>query len=355
MIFLVWSMYESLRGPCRTCPFHSSLARRASSQSNSSTSDWLVPHPKLLVTGPLLPGGHHHGLSKMPQTWLLSVATTWLTVNSLIFATKRWKRRLPPISLLLSLFRSPLQMVTGTDEPVCCLGRYLTRASIQVQPQAEPFSCSLTLTCLGDRNALLFSLGKGENHLSFIPDSFPEDKESIDSHPFLSPVLCPPDWRMGDSHLWVGQFCRYFVSPRRVVWSTAGRCCQNTGTLWFHKRCSLLLVPSLGKSAQYLRHRCICANCISLSTSSCEGQKTWPQIDLPARRYIVLLNFRLYWFLVQMVFLGLQLPRVFSGWEVVGGGVLGLLWKLTRGLTHQTPAEDSPLSQLLKQKSWNVT
>ena len=73
---------------------------------------------------------------------------------------------------------------------------------------------------------------------------------------------------------------------------------------------------NLGKSAQYLRHRCICANCISLSTSSCEGQKTWPQIDLPARRYIVSLNFRLYWFLVQMVFLGLQLPRVFSGWEV---------------------------------------
>ena len=186
-----------------------------------------------------------------------------------------------------------------------------------MQPQAEPCSWSLTLSCLGDRNALLFSPGKGENHLSFIPDSFPEDKESTDSHPFLSPVLCPPDWRTGDSHLWVGQFCRLFVSPEQIVWSTAGHCCQNTGTSWFHKWCSLLLMPSLGKSAQYLWHCYTCAISISLSTSSCEGQKTWPQIDLPARRYvislnfkkryIVLLNFRLYRLLVQMVLLGPQL------------------------------------------------
>lgn len=41
-------------------------------------------------------------------------------VNLIIFATKQWKRRLPPISLLLSLLRSPTQMVTGTDQPVHC-------------------------------------------------------------------------------------------------------------------------------------------------------------------------------------------------------------------------------------------
>lgn len=46
MIFLVWSMYESFRGPCRTYPFHRSLVRKVSSQANSSTSHWLVPPPK---------------------------------------------------------------------------------------------------------------------------------------------------------------------------------------------------------------------------------------------------------------------------------------------------------------------
>lgn len=230
MIFLVWSMCESFRGSCRTCPFHSSLARKASSQSNSSTSDWLVLHPKLLLTGPVARRSPPWAEQDAPN--LATFCGNHLTHSQLTHLCHQTvEEETAPISLLLSLFRSPTQMVTGTDESVHCLGRYLTRASIQVQPQAEPFSCSLTLTCLGDRNALLFSLGKRENHLSFTPDSFPEDKESIDSHPFLSPVLCPPDWRMGDSHLWVGQFYRLFESPRRVVWSTAGRCCQNTGTL----------------------------------------------------------------------------------------------------------------------------
>lgn len=273
MIFLVWSMYETFRGPCRTCPFHSSLVRKVSSQSNFSTSHWLVPPPKTSC--------YWAPVARRSPPWaeqdasnLATFCGTQLTHSQLTHLCHQTvEEETAPISLLLSVFRSPTQMVTGTDEPVHCLGRYLTRASIQVQPQAEPFSCSLTLTCLGDLNALLFSLGKGENHLLFTPDSFPENKEPIDSHPFLSPGLCPPDWRMGDSHLWVGQFYRLFVSPERVVWSTAGRCCQNTGTSWFHKCCSLLLVPSLGKSAQYLRHCCICANCISLSTSSCEGQK----------------------------------------------------------------------------------
>lgn len=86
----------------------------------------------------------------MPKTWLLSVVPTWPTVNSLIFAIKQWKRRPPPLSLLLSLFRSPTQIGTGTNQPVHCLGRHLTRASIHsaesVSHAGPSLSCSLAVS-----------------------------------------------------------------------------------------------------------------------------------------------------------------------------------------------------------------
>lgn len=46
VIFVVWSVDESFRGPCRTCPLHSSLTRRSSSHSTSPTSHLLVPTPR---------------------------------------------------------------------------------------------------------------------------------------------------------------------------------------------------------------------------------------------------------------------------------------------------------------------
>ena len=75
--------------------------------------------------------------------------------------------------------------------------------------------------------------------------------------------------------------------------------------------CFLFLVPSLGKSAQYLQHCCISAGWISSSTSRYERQKAQPKTALPVRKCIVSLNFRSYWFLVHVVSLGSPAPLCF--------------------------------------------
>lgn len=104
-----------------------------------------------------------------------------------------------PLAVSLVAF-SPTQIGTGTNQPAYCPSRYLSLQGFYPFHQEyefhrpQPLSCSLGASLsLALVTGASSSLGKGVNHLLSKLYGFPEDKESIDSHP----VLCPSDWRGG--------------------------------------------------------------------------------------------------------------------------------------------------------------
>lgn len=114
-----------------------------------------------------------------------------------------------PLAVSLVAF-SPTQIGTGTNQPAYYPSRYLSLQGFYPFHQEcefrrpQPLSCSLGASLsLALVTGASSSLGKGVNHLLSKLYGFPEDKESIDSHP----VLRPSDWRggqpcMGGSFLW---------------------------------------------------------------------------------------------------------------------------------------------------------